>query len=219
MVEGEDESFIKSTVGPTRTADAPVKTLGIFWNTATEEISFDFTELIKSANKMQATKRSLLQLTAKLFDPLGLLSPFTITMKCQCLCVEKVDWDVELQGNYERMWKDFVSGLIQLNGVNIPRCYFTSTSTLICIQIHAFSDASNKAYATAVYLRSEYKVERKWDRAGSAVWKSRHLVTVVTPAVFPQKIGGQKRTFLPRRRNWTSFGGECRNRGRWRPWS
>ena len=160
MVEGEDESFLKSTVGPTRTADAPVKTLGIFWNTATEEISFDFTELIKSANKMQATKRSLLQLPAKLFDPLGLLSPFTITMKCQCLCVEKVDWDVELQGNHERMWEDFVSGLIQLNGVNIPR-YFTSTFTLICIQIHAFSDASNKAYATAVYLRSEYKVERK----------------------------------------------------------
>ena len=88
MVEEEDESFIKSTVGPTRTADAPVKTLGIFWNTATEEISFDFTELIKSANKMQATKRSLLQLTAKLFDPLGLLRPFTITMKCQCLCGE-----------------------------------------------------------------------------------------------------------------------------------
>ena len=110
---------------------------------------------------MQATKRSLLQLTAKLFDPLGLLSPFTITMKCQCLCVEKVDWDVELQGNHERMWKDFVSGLIQLNGVNIPR-YFTSTSTLICIQIHAFSDASNKAYATAVYLHSETtKVEWK----------------------------------------------------------
>ena len=51
MVEGEDKSFIKSTVGPTRTADALVKTLGIFWNTATEEISFDFTELIESAKK------------------------------------------------------------------------------------------------------------------------------------------------------------------------
>ena len=106
---------------------------------------------------MQATKRSLLQSTAKLFDPLGLLSPFTITMKCQCLCVEKVDWDVELQGNYERMWKDIVSRLIQLNGVNVPRCYFTSTSTPIWIQIHAFSNASKKAYATAVYLRSEYE--------------------------------------------------------------
>ena len=82
LVEEEDESFIKSTVGPTRTADTLVKTLGVCRNTATDEISFDFTELIESANTMQATKRSLLQLTAKVFDPLGLLSAFTITMKC-----------------------------------------------------------------------------------------------------------------------------------------
>ena len=54
------------------------------------------------------------------------------------------------------MWKDFVSGLIQLNGVSVPR-YFTSTSTPIDIQIHAFSDTSKKAYATAVYLGSEYE--------------------------------------------------------------
>ena len=39
--------------------------------------------------------------------------------------------------------------------------------------------------------------------------KSRHLVTAVTPAVLPpQKNGGQKTTFLPRRSNRTSFGGE-----------
>ena len=82
LVEEEDESFIKSTVGPTRTADTLVKTLEVCWNTATDEISFDFTKLIESANTMQATKRSLLQLTAKVFDPLGLLSAFTITMKC-----------------------------------------------------------------------------------------------------------------------------------------
>ena len=111
------------------------------------------TELMESANTMQATKRSLLQLIAKVFDPLGLLSWFTIIIKCQfqSLCVKKVYWDVELQENHERMWKDSVSGLIQLNGVSLPRCYFTSTSTPTDIQIHAFSDASKKAYATAVY--------------------------------------------------------------------
>ena len=96
VVEEEDESFIKSTVGPTRTADTLVKTLGVCWNTATDEISFDFTMLIESANTMQATKRSLLQLTAKVFDPLGLLSPFSITMKCkfQSLCVwlDTIEW-------------------------------------------------------------------------------------------------------------------------------
>ena len=69
-------------------------------------------------------------------------------MKCQfhSLCVQKVDWNVELQGNQRRMWKNF----------EIPRCYFASTSTPIDIQIHAFSDSSKKAYATAVYFRSEY---------------------------------------------------------------
>ena len=63
VVEEEDESFIKFSVGPTRTADTLVKTLGVCWNTATDEISFDFTELIESANTMEATKGSLLQLT------------------------------------------------------------------------------------------------------------------------------------------------------------
>ena len=62
-MEEEDESFIKFFVGPTRTADTLVKTLDVCWNTATDEISFEFTELIESKNTMQDTKRSLLQLT------------------------------------------------------------------------------------------------------------------------------------------------------------
>ena len=53
VVEEEDESFIKFSVGPTRTADTLVKTLEVCWNTATDEISFEFTELIESKNTMQ----------------------------------------------------------------------------------------------------------------------------------------------------------------------
>ena len=89
-------------------------------------MSFDFEELIEYANTLQVTKRSLLKLSAKVFDPLGLLSPFTITMKCefQSLCLEKFDWDVELQGNHKRLWTNFVSSLMQLNNVRVPRCYF-----------------------------------------------------------------------------------------------
>ena len=67
VVEEENESFIKCTVGPTGTADTQVKTLGLCWNTATDGISFDFSDLIESANTMQATQRSLFQLTAKCF--------------------------------------------------------------------------------------------------------------------------------------------------------
>ncbi|KAL9963136.1 hypothetical protein ACROYT_G032311 [Oculina patagonica] len=80
-------------------------------------------------------------------------------MKCefQSLCLEKFDWDVELQGNRQKLWKNFVSSLTQLNNVRVPRCYFNSSMSPTDIQIHAFSDASKKAYAAAVYLRSEYE--------------------------------------------------------------
>ena len=42
------------------------------------------------------------------------------------------------------MWQDFVSVWIQLNGVSVPLCYFTSTSTPSDIQIYAFSDSSKR---------------------------------------------------------------------------
>ena len=96
-----------------------------------------------------------------MFDPLGLLSPVTITMKSHfhSLCLDKLDWDVELQGNHQRLWKNFESSLFQLSTslLRVPRCYFTSPSTPTDIQIYACSDASKKAYAVAIYLRIEYE--------------------------------------------------------------
>ena len=50
-----------------------------------------------------------------------------------------------------------MSSLIQLNNVRVPRCYFNSSMVPTDIQIHAFSDASKRAYAAVVYLRSEYE--------------------------------------------------------------
>ena len=82
-IEEEDESFTKSVIGPNQVSDKLVKTLGVCWDTVSDEISLDFKELIDYANTLQVTKRSLLKLSAKVFDPLGLLSPFTITMKCE----------------------------------------------------------------------------------------------------------------------------------------
>ena len=46
------------------------------------------------------TKRSVLRISAKMFDPLGLLSPFIIGAKIlfQVLCKSKQDWDSILDG-------------------------------------------------------------------------------------------------------------------------
>jgi hypothetical protein len=44
----------------------------------------------------------LLKISAKIFDPLGLLSPFTIQWKVlfQLLCNENIEWDDELSGEH-----------------------------------------------------------------------------------------------------------------------
>ena len=63
-----------------------VKILGLKWDTMRDELRFEFV----SVNSLPPTKKSVLKLSAKLFDPLGLLSLFDVNMKIwfQKLCVE-----------------------------------------------------------------------------------------------------------------------------------
>ena len=99
----DDESYGKAatTPGNVESSHELVKVLGVTWNTVTDELLFDFSELYKYGRALPETKRSVLKLTAKIFDPIGFLTPFTIEMKIllQELCLEKVDWDGELQGD------------------------------------------------------------------------------------------------------------------------
>ena len=132
--------------------------LGVNWNTESDEFLLDFTELIKFARSLPVTKRSLLKWSAKIFDPLGLLSPFVIQMKIMFkeLCTQKVNWDQELHGATLWKWNSFLTELELLNNVRIPRYYFHANLKPNSIQLHGFSDSSKQAYAAVVYLRSSY---------------------------------------------------------------
>lgn len=46
-----------------------------------------------------------------------------------------------------------------LNKVVVPRCYFKFESTRQTTQLHSFFDASERAFAAVVYLRSVYDDE------------------------------------------------------------
>jgi hypothetical protein len=77
----EDQSSVKTSLDPRTPEDeSQVKVLGTRWNTETDELYFNFYDLLQYANVLPVTKRSVLKITAKVSDPLGLLSPFTITM-------------------------------------------------------------------------------------------------------------------------------------------
>ena len=75
-----------------------VKFLGINWNVDTDEFHFDFSELFAFSQALPAVKRSVLRISAKIFDLLGLVMPFMFNMKLifQSLCIKGVDWEDKL---------------------------------------------------------------------------------------------------------------------------
>ena len=104
------------------------------------------------------TKRGIISDIAKTFDILGWISPCIITMKVlyQRLWELELDWDdaipQELQVEHNT-WREQLS---VLSSKSLPRCYFRVDSPYTNIELHGFSDASEKAYAAVVYLRATY---------------------------------------------------------------
>ena len=72
----DDQSFVKASVG--QSGDDKASILGLNWDTDSDEIYFEFEKITDLARQLPLTKRSVLKLSAKIFDLLGFLSVFTI---------------------------------------------------------------------------------------------------------------------------------------------
>ena len=135
-----------------------VKILGLNWDTMSDELRFEFVSVMEYLKSLPPTKRSVLKLSAKLFDPLGLLSPFVVNMKIwfQKLRVDKVNWDDRLEGTMLAKWNHLFNEFSSSTKLNIQRCYFVREKS-VCGQLHGFSDASEQVIAAVVYLRTVYE--------------------------------------------------------------
>ncbi|GFX70991.1 integrase catalytic domain-containing protein [Trichonephila clavipes] len=102
-------------------------------------------------------KRFILQAVGKIFDPLGLISPFTVRMKCflQNLWKEEIQWEDPLRTHIEKEWKKLCEELPHLRNLKIPRLVLDSTLLEDDVELHSFCDASKKAYGAAIYLRTK----------------------------------------------------------------
>ena len=132
----------------------PLKALGVSWDLTSDCFRFiSPNEIVSSHDSM--TKRSLLSLASKVFDPMGLISPFTVRAKIlfQELWRRGLEWDDPLDGDIVREWSSWKSELFQLKGVTIPRWFGTSVTSKPIVELHGFGDASPKAYGAAVYIR------------------------------------------------------------------
>ncbi|XP_055916655.1 uncharacterized protein LOC129949299 [Eupeodes corollae] len=127
-----------------------VKTLGIKWFPVDDYFSYQNLQPTTDAT----TKRSMLSTIAKLFDPLGWISPCIITAKImmQRLWELGCDWDEPIPPALEKDWNAFLRELPIIERLRIPRWTHMS-KTNKAIELHGFCDASMKAYGAAVYIR------------------------------------------------------------------
>ncbi|XP_072395063.1 uncharacterized protein [Diabrotica undecimpunctata] len=128
-----------------------VKVLGLNWMCDSDTLTYKVADL---PNPNKVTKRIILSRIAQIYDPLGLLSACTITAKIimQILWQEKQGWDESVPQIIFTQWQHFKEELLRLNNIEIPR-YVKLKDSISC-ELHGFSDASNKAYGAAIYVKS-----------------------------------------------------------------
>ncbi|GFU08737.1 integrase catalytic domain-containing protein [Trichonephila clavipes] len=91
---------------------------------------------------------------ARIFVPLGLLGPIITWAKIfiQRLWLLELGWSDELPFKEEMEWRRFIDSLEAVNNISIDRCIVIHRAE--SIELHAFSDASEKAYGPSIYIKS-----------------------------------------------------------------
>eukprot|EP00731_Ephydatia_muelleri_P005954 Em0003g202a len=153
-VTSEDMSYVKNTLGDNLNNLEGLKVLGVRWNPESDLLLFDIQHITELATKLQPTKRNVIGLAARFFDPLGVISPVTVQFKLlfQNICVKNVSWDEPLSCELLERWEKLLDGLKQVHSITIPRCYFSNWTSC---SLRGFCDASQHAYAAVVYLLIE----------------------------------------------------------------
>jgi len=124
--------------------------LGLRWCKTTDELSC----IVEPINnkELKVTKRSVLSIVAKVFDPIGYLGPALIEVKklLQESWTLDVSWDEEWTGTLLQRFLRWYGEIDELSKIKIPR---VAVGTCQSKQVHLFTDASKDAYAAVIYVR------------------------------------------------------------------
>ncbi|XP_066973185.1 uncharacterized protein [Macrobrachium rosenbergii] len=133
-----------------------VKVLGLQWDSSSDCFTFKV-ENVDPFGDIVCTKRNVLSLIARCFDPLGFICPFFMHAKIlfQEIWRLGLDWDEPLPEAMQGRVKLWVVGLSVLESLRINSYLFSELSwrDLPAIELHAFGDASERGYGACVYVR------------------------------------------------------------------
>ena len=124
-----------------------VNVLGLDWNLENDSLSL---KAVDCTYEGSLTKRKVLSIVSRLFDPLGIISPVQIQGKIflQNLWQNSYSWDTPLSEILCKQFNSIVKCFQSVDTVVIPRNIITPAEC----HLHVFCDASTKAYGVAAYV-------------------------------------------------------------------
>ena len=145
----KDVSYVNIQESPDQTA------LGMLWNIVRDEF-----QLKCNIQPVPFTRRGVLSLIGRIYDPFNIVSPFTLQGKLIQRRIlmesnsEGFDWDAPLPESFRPEWNAWVEELHHLDSVSIPRCYKESGfGKARLIELHVFCDASEHSIGHVIYMR------------------------------------------------------------------
>ena len=131
------------------------KILGLQWDSLDDTCVFN--ELIlPKIGEAEVTKRLILSTVNRIYDPLGLLSPFTLKFKILLrevwAHVDKFDWDDVLPTDIQKEWLSIKEEMDELKYLRFKRS-LTPAGYIGQPQLIIFSDGSSKAFGAVAYVR------------------------------------------------------------------
>ena len=128
------------------------KVLGLGYSHVSDSL---FVRVTDKWDQVVKTKRQMLKLVASVYDPVGLVQPFTLKgrMFLQTANELKCDWDDELPQDLLKKFNEWRGTMPLLKSLRIPR--WTSSDEFIGAKtdLIMFSDSSHEAYGAIAYIR------------------------------------------------------------------
>ena len=177
------ETFAQETLGGKQELhNDEHKVLGVTWNVSSDHFDFSLTELAKQTKNLEPTKRDVVSVIGRFFDPLVFLAPVVVkfTIFMQSLCEARIGWDVTLPRPLMSQWSNLVADLAEAQPLSIPRCYLEGIQGEVTVyRLSGYCNASLSAYAAVIYLWME--TER-----GGESFRGKNQSCSLGEAVYPE---------------------------------